>query len=329
MQVGCVEAVMSEREVSVVMAVFNGATSLGATMESVLAERAVKLELIVVDDGSTDETSAILRGYAERDSRVRVLTEQNRGLTSALINGCAQAYGEFIARQDCGDITLRGRFRHQVDFLRSNPDVVMTSCGTRFVGPEREFLYDTRQTGAELHDGLTQRDPNRVRGPSHHGSVMFRRSSYKAVGGYRSEFRVAQDLDLWMRFAEVGQCLATSEVLCEVRLALGSISGSQRPAQVEATKTIVACAAARRRGGDDGPVLEAWRTRQAGARSRIWRLRTLSHAQFCYFVASVLRHNNPARARYYYFKALRYWVLFPRAYLGLIRLALRSRRLGA
>jgi glycosyltransferase involved in cell wall biosynthesis len=90
-QLGCVEAVMSEPEVSVVMAVFNGATSLEATMDSVLAERDVKLELIVVDDGSTDETSAILRGYAERDSRVRVLTQQNRGLTRALINGCAQA----------------------------------------------------------------------------------------------------------------------------------------------------------------------------------------------------------------------------------------------
>ena len=247
MQLGSVEAVMSEPEVSVVMAVFNGATSLGATMESVLAERAVKLELIVVDDGSTDETSAILRGYAERDSRVRVLTQQNQGLTRALINGCAQACGEFIARQDCGDITLRGRFRHQLGFLRSNPGVVMTSCGTRFVGPEGEFLYDTRQIGAELHDGLTQLDPNRVRGVSSHTSVMFRRSSYKAVGGYRSEFRVAQDLDLWMRFAEVGQCLATPEVFCEVTLALGSISASQRAAQVEATKSIVACAAARRR----------------------------------------------------------------------------------
>jgi glycosyltransferase involved in cell wall biosynthesis len=64
---GCVDAVMGELEVSVVMAVFNGATSLGATMDSVLAGRAVKLEPIVVDDGSTDETSAILRSYAERE----------------------------------------------------------------------------------------------------------------------------------------------------------------------------------------------------------------------------------------------------------------------
>jgi glycosyltransferase involved in cell wall biosynthesis len=315
---------MSDPEVSVVMAVFNGAPALRATMDSVLAERAVKLELIVVDDGSTDETSAILRGYAEQDSRVCVLTEQHHGLTRALIKGCEHACGEFVARQDCGDVTFRGRFHHQVHFLRSNPDVVLTSCGTRFVGPEGEFLYDTRQVGAELHDGLTQLDPNRVRSVSSHTSAMFRRSSYEAVGGYRSEFRVAQDLDLWMRFAEIGQCLATPEVFCERRLALGSISASHRQDQVKTTKTIVACAAARRRGGDEGPVLEAWRSRQAGARSRTWRLRTLSHARFYYFLASVLRHHNPARARYYYFKALRYWLLFPRAYFGLIRLALRS-----
>jgi len=312
-------------EVSVVMSVYNGALRLPKTLDSILSQDGVDFEFIVINDGSTDESGNILDDYARRDDRVRVIHQDNTGLTRALIRGCALATGEFIARQDAGDVSFPGRLALQLGLLKSNSTVVMASCGTRFIGPAGEVLYEVCQHGDELHRGLQHIEVERLKGPSHHTSVMFKRKSYEAVGGYRPQFKVAQDLDLWMRLSEVGICWATPEVFCEARLDKNSISGSQRPAQVEATKTIAACAAARRRGTDDGTVLEAWRTRQANGRSRIWRPRTLSHAQFCYFVASVLRHSNPARARYYYFKALRYWVLFPRAYLGLIRLALRSR----
>ena len=86
----------------------------------------------------------------------------------------------------------------------------MTSCGTRFVGPDGEVLYEIRQAGDELHRGLQHVDIDRVIGPSsHHTSVMFRRRSFEKVGGYRAQFRVAQDLDLWMRLSEVGVCWAT------------------------------------------------------------------------------------------------------------------------
>src|SRR5438445_3821400 len=87
-------------EVSVVMGVYNGASHLAATLDSILSQDGVELEFIVVNDGSTDESAEILNCYASRDSRVRVIHQDRAGLTRALISGCDAARGEFIARQD-------------------------------------------------------------------------------------------------------------------------------------------------------------------------------------------------------------------------------------
>jgi glycosyltransferase involved in cell wall biosynthesis len=175
---------MSEScEVSVVMSVYNGASSLAVTMNSVLSQEGVKFEFIVVNDGSTDNGGDILDDYALRDDRVRVIHQENTGLTRALIRGCAAASGEFIARQDAGDISLAGRLALQLDVFRNNSSVVMTSCGTRFIGPENEVLYEVCQTGDQLHRGLQCVDVARVAGPSSHTSAMFRRDTYEKVSG--------------------------------------------------------------------------------------------------------------------------------------------------
>ncbi len=176
---------MSTPQVSVVMSVYNGAATLTGTMDSFLAQEGVTFEFIVVNDGSTDGGGAILNDYARRDSRVRVIHQENTGLTRALIRGCAEARGQYIARQDAGgDVSLPGRLARQFAFLESNPTVALTSCGTRFVGPEGEFLYEMVQQGDELQRGLEQLRIDQIRGPSHHGSTMFRRAAYQCVGGY-------------------------------------------------------------------------------------------------------------------------------------------------
>src|SRR5437660_937335 len=122
-------------DISVVMSACNGASHLTATVDSVLSQEGVELEFIVVNDGSKDETGNILDDYARRDARVRVIHQNNTGLTRALIRGCGAARGDFIARQDADDISLAGRLALQLDVLRNNKNVVMTSCGTRFIGP--------------------------------------------------------------------------------------------------------------------------------------------------------------------------------------------------
>ena len=135
---------MNERpDVSVVMSVYNGAAHLHETIDSILSQEGVSLEFVMVNDGSTDHSSQILKEYAERDSRVRIIHQENQGLTRALITGCAAAKGHYIARQDVGDVSLPDRLRKQITRIKQTPDIVSVSCGTRFVGPDSEYLYDS------------------------------------------------------------------------------------------------------------------------------------------------------------------------------------------
>lgn len=304
-------------DVSVVMSVYNGAATLAATMDSVLSQEGVAFEFIVVNDGSTDDSGGILDDYARRESRVRVIHQDNTGLTRALIRGCAETRGKYIARQDAGgDLSLPGRLVRQFAFLESNYEVVLTSCGTRFVGPEGEALYEIIQQGDELQQGLKQLKLDQIRGPSHHGSTMFRQAAYQAMGGYRPQFQVAQDLDLWMRLAEVGSCIATPEVFYQACLTLGAISHARRREQLKVASTILQCAAIRRSGGDEKSILQQF-MRDDHEAMRLWIPRSLQNAHFYYFVGSLLRQKQPARARMYYQQALKSWLLHPRALLGL------------
>ena len=223
----------------VVLAVFNGAAALDATVSSILEQTERDFELIVVDDGSTDATASILREYAARDARVRVVTQPNAGLTRALMRGCAEARADVIARHDCGDRSHPARFARQLALIGTGATV--TSCATRFVDADGDLLYISRADGDEVRRSLVHDDASRIHALPHHGSAMFRRDAYERAGGYRAEFRVAQDLDLWIRIAGDGGTFAVdAEVLYEASVDPHSISGSAREAQVRSTEIAVA-----------------------------------------------------------------------------------------
>ena len=253
-----VPSISAPPDVSVVMSVYNGSDLLAKALDSILAQEGVTLELIVVNDGSTDDCAAILDEYARRDPRVRVIHQDNTGLTRALIRGCAAARGQFIARQDADDISLPGRLAHQVAFLNAHPEAVMTASGVRRVGPGGEDMGEDISRGEELHEGLGKLTLAEIAGPPHHGSTMFRRSAYEAVGGYRAAFRVAQDLDLWLRLAEVGKCLGIPDILYQASWRLGAISHLRRQEQVRTTEVLLECARVRRAGGSDAGILALW-----------------------------------------------------------------------
>ena len=289
-------------DVSVVMSVYNGAARLRETIESILCQERIDLELIIVNDGSTDGSEKILESYAALDRRVRVVTQENQGLTRALIRGCAAAKGKCIARQDAGDISLPGRLAKQLDCVSQNPDFAFVSCGTRFVGPKGEHLYDVRPEAAEAMSRLLTLELREIKGPSHHGSTMFRRDDYDRVGGYRPEFYFAQDLDLWMRLAETGKHHVMPEILYEASLDVGSISGLQRKAQIETARIILESARLRRSGRSEVPALAKAaliKPRVKGRSDRLQRARAL------YFIGTCLNGRSDPEARSYFRQALR------------------------
>lgn len=314
---------MSKPEVSVVVGVFNSVNTLPTTLDSILSQEGIDLEVVVVDDGSFDGSGDILRDYAARDRRLDVLKQENMGLTRALIRGCEVARGEFIGRQDAGgDTSLPGRFAHQIAFLRSHAETVMTACGTRFIGPEGELLYAVCHSGRELHDQLRATSFGRLRGPSHHGAVMFRKDAYRRVGGYRDAFRVAQDLDLWSRMAETGLCLATPNILYQARLTKESISSLNQREQMRAARAILLCAEARREGREESFILE--RLRGVKVKKRSAMTGRMQEARFYYFVGSMLRERESHHAAAYFLRALFSWPLYPRAWFRFLRSFLRA-----
>ncbi|MDD1444208.1 glycosyltransferase, partial [Dolichospermum sp. ST_sed3] len=226
-------------EVSVVMGVYNGADTLRTSIDSILSQNGVDLELIIVNDGSADRSGQILDEYQQKDSRIKTFYQDNQGLTKALIKGCGVAKGKYIARQDAGDVSNTFRFRKQVDLFEAHPNAVLASCGTRFIGPEGEHLYDVMQDPSTATKQFLTLDPKKIKGPSHHGCTMFRRSIYEKVGGYRSCFYFAQDLDLWIRLVEHGEHVIVPETLYQALISVESISGLYRKKQIEITKLIL------------------------------------------------------------------------------------------
>ena len=288
--------------VSVVMSVYDGAGKLANTLSSVLNQEGVDLEFIVVNDGSTDETLSILRRYAEKDNRLRILDQANGGLTRSLIRGCNEARGEFIARQDAGDISLPGRLKKEFDFLTSHPDVVLVSCGTRFIDPRGECVHEVMQPEDEAREGLGRHTLAEIRGPSHHGGTMFRRRIYKMAGGYRSQFQVAQDLDLWTRLREYGEHAALNEILFVAQLSPDSISSTKRALQIKTAVLILECARRRDRGGDETSLLEKAEMLEISCKRNNKRLK---RADFFYFLGSCTACENKDRARVYFRESLK------------------------
>ncbi len=289
-------------DISVVMSVYNGASELRGSVESILSQEGVDLELIVVNDGSTDDSGNILQEYSITDQRVRIINQENQGLTRALIVGCAAARGEYIARQDAGDISLPGRLIKQLNAISENPDSAFVSCGTRFVGPKGEYLYDVNQEKAEATSNLLTLNPDQIRGPSSHPSTLFSRSLYERVGGYRSAFYFAQDLDLWIRLAEHGRHVVIPEILYETSVTVESISGLFRKEQVALTTIMLEGAALRRNGLSEQQILnqaESIRPIVRRPSGRVVRARAF------YFIGSCLKRRNNPQAAYYFRQALK------------------------
>jgi glycosyltransferase involved in cell wall biosynthesis len=303
-------------DVSVVMSVFNGAETLPGTLQSVLNQQDCGFEFIVVNDGSSDTSGSILDEWAAKDSRLRVIHQPNTGLTRALIRGCGEARGEFIARQDCGDVSLPGRLARQCEYLRRHPEAVLVADAVAFVGPADEPLFTTTRVGAELHEGLSVLEVHQIKGPPHHGATMFRRSAYLTAGGYRPAFVVAQDIDLWLRLRELGCCVGEAAVGYQARLEAGSISASRREDQFRLATLAVRSAQCRSQGLDDSALLDS-HTHQPLRGGR--KPGTLERARFFYFIGSCLQKNDPAAARRYFWQAFR---AHPLLVKSLIRFAL-------
>jgi hypothetical protein len=309
---------------SFVLPVYNAAATLRETLDSILAQSDPDFELIVVDDGSTDASHAIIVNYAARDSRIRIIAQPNGGITRALIAGCAAAGGSYIARHDAGDLSDPRRLAVQRAMLDARDDLHFVSCWTAVVGPDLEPLFVTRGTGAAAEPANVLDLDHRYcvsDGPTHHGSVVFRRDAYQAAGGYRAEFYYGQDWDLWYRLAERGKFQMAEEVLYTARTTPESISASSKQGQEKIAVFAHQAVRARARGESDAPFVARAAAVRPSKRSPSDRARGL------YFIGEALRRNGDRRAVRYLREAARAAPLSPRAWVRLVQAIVTTRRL--
>lgn len=307
-------------DISVVMSVYNGSPYLRESIDSILAQEGVDIEFIIVNDGSIDESGKILDEYANCDSRVKVTHQENKGLTQALIKGCAEAKGEYIARQDVGDISLPHRLRLQKAALDADNTLSFVSCWTEYCGPEWEFLYLAKGSGiaspayiialGEKH-GVSD-------GPTHHGSVMFRKDYYIKVGGYRQQFYFGQDWDLWYRLAECGKFQMIPQLLYRAKVTPGSISGSYKKMQDAIAKLSLATLHRRLNGVSEE---DALRKASAIRPGRGNKEKSWTRAAWLYFIGACLRKQGNPKASSYFSQA--FWT-FPLHLKSAIRLIFRQ-----
>lgn len=181
--------------ISVVMPVFNTEKYLKQAIESILSQTYSNFEFIIINDGSTDSSLAVIQQYAKQDTRIRVITRENRGLISSLNEGIACAKGNYIARMDSDDVSSIDRFEKQVKLLEANH---LDICGGHAMvidtlGHCQKFTFHPihpESFSIALSIGC----------PFYHGSVMFRRNLLTNHEWYSTtEFSSVEDYALWQK----------------------------------------------------------------------------------------------------------------------------------
>ncbi|MCD4749513.1 MAG: glycosyltransferase [Thermoanaerobaculales bacterium] len=200
---------------SILLPVFNAAASLEACLQSLARQTLREFEIVVVDDGSSDASTEILKRWKARESRLRLIRQPHEGLIPALNHGLGLCRAPLVARMDADDIAHPKRLERQVTLLDDRPGVAVVSCLVKCF-PRREVaqgfrLYEEWINGLTSHDDMARE--LFVESPVAHPSVVFRKEPVQRLGGYR-DCAWPEDYDLWLRlfedgavFAKVGECL--------------------------------------------------------------------------------------------------------------------------
>lgn len=206
--------------VSVVIPAYNAAWCVGRAIDSVLAQDFRDYELIVVDDGSTDDTPAVLASYGDR---IRVVRKPNGGMSSARNAGISEARGEFIAFLDADDWWLPGKLAKQASLHQARPEIGFSSTTAR-VQDEAGCLLNMWTCEADESPILYQLFESNAGIPGGSSALMVRRELLGQTGGYDETLGGVEDGDLWMRLAAVSGYACIEEPLVVVLRRSGSVS---------------------------------------------------------------------------------------------------------
>jgi glycosyltransferase involved in cell wall biosynthesis len=206
--------------VSFLMPVYNCENYIGASIQSILNQTFENFELIIINDGSIDNTERIIKNF--NDDRIKYFYQPNSGVAKSLNKGLELAKGDYIRRHDADDISVPNALEKQISFMQSHPEFplignaisFMTENGKiapKFRNPTKQFFGSNYFIEVNNNNYWEQR-------PIIHATVLAKKIVFEEAGGYRISFPTAEDIDLWLRILEKHFVAIINEVNYFVRL---------------------------------------------------------------------------------------------------------------
>ena len=208
---------------SVAMSVFNGERYLAEAIESVLLQSFTDFELIIVNDGSTDNSGPLARTYAAKDARIVLIEQNNQGLPAALNRAFRAARSKLVVRMDADDLMMPDRLERQLCFMNEHPEVSV-GCSYALLIDANGRAFAKSKPSVDLQQAWMARNPDAVVNINHAATII-RKEHLLAVGGYDVSYRFAEDRELWGRLFTCGYSIAVQpEILHKSRLHSGSMT---------------------------------------------------------------------------------------------------------
>lgn len=256
------------------MPVYNAEGFLAAALDSILAQSWNNIELIAVDDGSTDDSLAILHKCRARDRRVHVVSRPNTGIVGALNDGLALCRGEYIARMDADDLVHPRRLELQVKLMEKTPHLVAVGTAVEMIDVAGHRLWIDRPqlTHERIEAELLLGNGLAII----HATAMMRREALTRIGGYREHARnIHEDLDLFLRLACIGRLANMRKPLYRYRrLSTGNVTNHLQSTRADQAKRDILTEAHFARGiTQPGDPVEGWRQANPAMywHWRVWR----------------------------------------------------------
>lgn len=205
--------------ISVVIPVYNGAKTIKETIESVLQQTYKSFEIIAIDDGSTDNTLAIINSI--QDSRIKVFSYPNAGLSASRNRGFDRAYGEFIAFLDADDLWTNDKLEGQLEALQQNPQAAVAYSWTDHIDEHSQFISPASYTSfsGKVYERLLA--GNFIACGS---NPLIRTQSLTQVGGFEQYLNPVEDWDMWLRLSALCEFVVVPRPQVLYRISPNSMS---------------------------------------------------------------------------------------------------------
>ncbi len=206
---------MNIPEVTVIIPVYNAEKYIRKSLNSILNQTLKNIEILVIEDCSTDNSLIIIQELQQSDDRVKIIKNStNKGIVYGLNAGLDLASSDYIARMDADDIAYPERFEKQLHYLRQHTDTILVGTNMELIDDRENHISfrEYPQHHAEIIAALFDRSP------FGHPTVMFKKSAVIEIGGYREEFKTCEDYDLWLRLRNKGKFANLQETLLKYRV---------------------------------------------------------------------------------------------------------------